>query len=299
MRNLISWLQAARLPSLSYILIPLCLGQVMSYYVNGSFDTYIFLITLLYGICNQLYIIFGNDYADKESDKLNKTYTMFSGGSRVIIDGKIPDLHIKYACIFFAIFMIFISLFLSFHLRQPFIFILSISSILLLYFYSYPPIKLSYRGGGEILQMIGVGLVLPLFGYLVQAPNINSFQWGILPSLLLLNLTSAMSTSLPDEPSDRLTKKQTSTVLLGDSKVKKIIILIEFFAILLLHYWAVTTMDQKRIDPMILSLYLIPLLSLFGLKGKPGEMSLQIFVFFSILTTLSSQLLILYFYLYV
>jgi 1,4-dihydroxy-2-naphthoate octaprenyltransferase len=183
-------------------------------------------------------------------------------------------------------------------LQQPIIFILSIFSILLLYFYSYPPIQLSYRGGGEILQMIGVGLILPLYGFLVQSPNINSFQWGILPSLLLLNLTSAMSTSLPDEPSDRLTKKQTSTVLLGDSRVKKIIILIELFAIFLLHYWAVTTMGKKLIEPMFLSLYLIPLLSLIGLKGKPGEISLQIFVFFSILTTLASQLLILYFYLY-
>ena len=77
------------------------------------------------------------------------------------------------------------------------------------------PVALSYRGGGELLQMVGVGLVLPLIGYVAQAGSFEGFPWMLLAVALPLELTCAMCTALPDQPSDAAAGKRTTAVWMG------------------------------------------------------------------------------------
>ena len=109
--NIQNWLQASRLPSQSYIFLPLLLGQSYYFFQNLSLDLTLFFLIQGFGIANQLYIVFANDYADRETDSLNTTYTMFSGGSRVIVENKIPPLSIlKAAYLMAGICLIFASI---------------------------------------------------------------------------------------------------------------------------------------------------------------------------------------------
>ena len=53
---------------------------------------------------------------------------------------------------------------------------LVIFALLLLWLYSFKPVRLSYRGGGEILQALGTALVLPLLGFYAQSGSLAPFR---------------------------------------------------------------------------------------------------------------------------
>ncbi|MDF3818528.1 prenyltransferase [Leptospira sp. 96542] len=290
-----SWLQAARLPSLSYILIPLLLGQSLVYSQTHTIDLYSLSLVILFGISNQLYIIFGNDYADLEADKINTTFTIFSGGSRVLAEEKLKPSQIKNACILFAVLSLSFSVLLSYETKSFLHILLGVFAIFLLQFYSYPPVKLSYRGGGEFLQMIGVGFVLPIFGYYANTNEFYQFPWELIPALLLINFSSAISTSLPDAPSDKLSNKNTAVVRFGDVHAKLIILITELIVLLYIFYLNFFLWNTKQIEFYFLIFPII--FSLIGWRGKPGQNALSIFVFFSILYSLSVQIYFIIFYL--
>lgn len=68
--------------------------------------------------------------------------------------------------------------------------------------------------------MIGVGGILPLVGFSARSGTIASFPWFILIATLPINLGCAIATSLPDEPSERLSEKRTASVLLGTRRAQ-------------------------------------------------------------------------------
>jgi 1,4-dihydroxy-2-naphthoate octaprenyltransferase len=78
MNTTIVWLKASRLPSQSYIFLPLLFGQAYYVFQGGKLDLYILLLVHLFGLFNQLYIVYANDYADIEADRLNNTFNIFS-----------------------------------------------------------------------------------------------------------------------------------------------------------------------------------------------------------------------------
>ena len=72
----------------------------------------------------------------------------------------------------------------------------------LLWLYSYPPVRAAYRGGGEIVQGLGVGVVLPLVGFYVQAGTVEGFPWPALLPCFLLGWASNVTTG-PARPDRR------------------------------------------------------------------------------------------------
>ena len=67
-KNLLAWIQASRLPSQSYIFLPILLGQAAWVYQGGTIDWRAFLLIQLFGLFDQLYIVYANDYADYRDD---------------------------------------------------------------------------------------------------------------------------------------------------------------------------------------------------------------------------------------
>ncbi|MFN2267949.1 MAG: prenyltransferase, partial [Desulfonatronovibrio sp.] len=116
---------------------------------------------------------------------------------------------------------------------------LILSGMALLWAYSFGPFRLSYRGGGELLQMLGVGGVLPMVGYLAQHGSLAGISWPYMGLMLLLALSCAMSTSLPDEPSDRLCLKRSSSVILGSCLNQRVILALNALAFFLLVFFII------------------------------------------------------------
>jgi 1,4-dihydroxy-2-naphthoate octaprenyltransferase len=142
-----------------------------------------------------------NDYYDFEADKYNRQFG-FSGGSGVL--QKYPEL--KEPTRYLAFIFIIISLILTIVLASisfiPFwsIVFIGIGSFFS-WFYSAPPIRLSYRGVGEVPHFIA-GLMNAAWGYMMLTGTIDLVLiiFAIPLSVHLLNVILIFE--IPDKEAD-------------------------------------------------------------------------------------------------
>ncbi len=220
-----AWLQASRLPAQLFIFPALLLGQGL-YAFGGDYTLSIatFIIVHLYGVFMHLFIVYANDYADFETDTINLTFTPFTGGSRVLVEGALKKADLKKGAFLMAFLSIATGIYLSALVGSALPLIVILIGILLMFAYSFGPIKLSYRGYGESLQAIGVGVVLPVVGFLAHGGTFDAIPWGIVIAFVPAQYAMAIGTALPDEPSDRLTDKRTTPVNIGINGARQVMI---------------------------------------------------------------------------
>lgn len=217
-----AWVQAARPLAAANVAVPLILGQVLAYAVSGEFSWRLFGAVQLLGALNQMFIVFANDFADREADAINPSPSVVSGGSRVIQEGKLSPEALRKAAWIMLAAMLLLSLVLAVGGRwwlPPMV----LGGAALLWAYSFAPLRLSYRGYGELLQGLGVGVVLPLIGFYVQAGSFGSrgFPWLGLWPCFLLGYVGNLLTSLPDYPGDRAANKRTYAVRRGQFEARQ------------------------------------------------------------------------------
>lgn len=228
-----AWLQASRLPSQVYLFLPLLLGQLLAWRVTGEWSWLVFVLVQAFGLFDQLYIVYANDVADEDTDRDNATATVYSGGSKVLVDKVLsPAALLRAAWIMAGLAIgstVMIGIIAGHWLPLP----LAIVGIGLLWAYSFPPLRLSYRGGGELLQTLGLGGVLPLLAFAAQAGNLSGFPWLLFTVLLPLNLATAIATALPDAPSDARANKRTLAVEHGLGPARRFMLVLAAGALLL------------------------------------------------------------------
>ena len=216
LRTLRNWAQAARLPSHIKILFPLFYGQAFAFAQTGRFDVSMGLLLWVYAGLEQVYIVFWNDFADAQADVANEEPTLFSGGSRVIPERKISRKALFVAGGLAALGILLIGLTITLGYQRLWTLPMFVAGLALLWMYSFPPIKLNYRGMGEVLQGLGCGVLLPMVGYYCQVGSLSAFPWLFLIPFFLFHTTSSIATSLPDAPADRKVIKRTIPVLIGN-----------------------------------------------------------------------------------
>ena len=205
------WIQAARPLAHVNIVVPLLLGQVAAWHVTGRFDAWWLAAALGWGVLDHLFVIFANDYADREGDT-GRT-TVLSGGSGVIPQGKLAAADLAAAAQVSAIGLMAYSCVLTYLGRTwtPFY---ALAALLLMWLYSFRPLRMSYRGGGELLQGIGIGIGLPSLGFYLQTSTVFAPGWVIWPTALL-GVCSNVLTALPDFEDDLRAQKRTWPVRYG------------------------------------------------------------------------------------
>ncbi len=266
-----AWIQASRLPSQTYIFFPLLLGQAMAFSVTGELYLALAVAIHITGLFIQLFIVFANDYADVEADKDNFTYTSFTGGSRVLVEGLITPLALKKAILVTIVLNLGLGLLYTFFYDRELSLLFIILALLLLWMYSYRPVQLSYRGGGEFLQVFGVAIILPLLAFYIQNGSLADFNTRTLVTIIPIHLSCALSTTLPDTPSDKRNHKHTASVVFGISSVKLAIILLNSISFLLfLFYFDITLKSLLLVlaVPVLLTFYMITTLPKVQLDSK-------------------------------
>ena len=215
------FLRATRLPFLSATLIPVAIGLAIAA-ANGFFDVLTAVLTVVGAAAVHLGLNVANDVFDTRlgADDANVNPTQYSGGSRVIQYGLVSLSGMqRLGLVFYAVATVIGLLLLALR-PSPALLAIGILGIILSVGYTAPPLKLVYRGLGEITTAIGFGPLMLLGAYVVQsggsietAAVVASLPVAILVALILY------VNEVPDRPSDARAGKRTLVVRLPQRTV--------------------------------------------------------------------------------
>jgi 1,4-dihydroxy-2-naphthoate octaprenyltransferase len=211
------WVRASRAPFLSASLVPVLLGALAARYRTGSFNLTSFLATLGGIACIHLGANLANDYFDHKTgcDMQNPDPTPFSGGSRVIQDGLISSRAIMAASAAFFVAGAAFGLYLNGLVRGNAVLLIGLTGIAGGLFYTALPVKLSYRGLGEVAVFFCFGPLLVAGSYLVQAGRLDFWVFAVSVPAGLLVLAILLVNEVLDVEWDRRGGKNTLVVALG------------------------------------------------------------------------------------
>lgn len=157
----------------------------------------------------QLSISFSNDYFDVEVDKLGSP-TLFSGGSRILVENPTLRKSALWIALGLNIFSLIVGVLFLVSYSYPTWFLGVVVVINIIgWLYSAPPIKLAYRGYGELLTAISIGFFVPVIGYLVAMGYLNDKGLLFTIPLVLYALSTILLVEIPDMEADRLGQKRT------------------------------------------------------------------------------------------
>lgn len=213
------WIKALRAPFFTASIVPVILGSSIAIAYNDAFNLPYFILTLIGVVSLQAGGNMLNDYFDYKSgaDIINQTPTPFSGGSRVLVDGLLKPQSILQAAILSITLGLGIGSFLAYKLGTVII-LLGVLGVLCEVVYSAPPLKLVYRGLGEVVVGLAFGPLIVLGSYYVQTQTIS--KPPIVASLPISFLIVAVLyiNEFPDYKADKEVGKNQLVVLLGQEK---------------------------------------------------------------------------------
>jgi 1,4-dihydroxy-2-naphthoate octaprenyltransferase len=202
-------IQVARPQFLIASLALFTIGAFGAILLGASYSLPRMLLGYLIILPAHLSISYSNDYFDVEVDKHGKP-TLFSGGSGILVKNpqlRKPALWIAIALTFCSVVLGILFLILY---SYPIWFLGYVAaSNLVGWFYSAPPLRLAYRGFGELLTAFTSGCILPGMGVLVVRGYLNSDGLLFTIPLTLYGLAFILSVEIPDMEADRLGDKET------------------------------------------------------------------------------------------
>lgn len=220
------WVFAAKPDSWQKLLVPFVLGQAIglgpALDAGRGFSIAACASGLAFTVLDLLFIVFLNDWGDREVDAIKRR--MFPDGCspKTIPDGILPARALLVAGLGAALATLVVGALGAAHAARPELALLAGLAVAIFGAYTFPPLALNYRGGGELLEALGVGVVLPWVNALFQGgPAWSPLYAAVLPGAALLALASALASGLSDEESDRAGGKRTFTTALGNTAVRR------------------------------------------------------------------------------
>lgn len=225
-----TWLRATRPLAQANLAPPLVLGCALACAGGTPWSWTGLAFALVWGWVAQCMIVFVNDANDADIDGLNTTPTAFSGGSRVVVDGSLSRLQLERGALLATFVLIALSCLAAWLWRQPVLLLCALLTYAASRCYSAPPFQLSRREGGEWLQALGMGLVLPLAGHAAQGGMLSQFPLAACIPAVMLGYAGHICTALPDLRADAKVGKRSIAVRLGSSRARAMVVACLAFA---------------------------------------------------------------------
>lgn len=222
-RLALGWLvlRTTRLPFLTATIVPVVLGIAIAAR-QGFFDLPTALLTVLGAAFVQLGLNVANDVFDtvQGADDANVTPTQYSGGSRVIQYGLVSLRQMAGLAAAFYALAAAVGLALLALRGSPALLAIGVIGFIVSIGYTAPPLKLVYRGLGEVAVAVGFGPLMLLGAYVVQTRGALSWEPAIasLPIALLVALILYVN-EIPDRRGDARAGKRTLPVRLSKAAV--------------------------------------------------------------------------------
>lgn len=209
------WWQAIRLHFTFPTFLPVLLGTAIAILETRIFNVWLFFAVLITTIFHHLGLNLADDYYDYQyGTDLKHSPDPYAGGSGVLTAGLLTPQAIKMAAIgCYATVMLF-GLGIAYYAGW-WVIGLGAFGILCSFYYTAPPLRLAYRGLGEVTIWINFGPVLCLGSYYIQAHKISLA--AILLSIIMGSLIFCVivANEIPDHPTDQATNKRTLIVKYG------------------------------------------------------------------------------------
>jgi len=196
-----------------------------------------------------------NDYFDHLStnDDINKHATPFSGGSRVIQEKLLKPRQLLIGGLVSFAAVGVIGLIFVFFVNVALIWF-GLAGIILSYFYTAPPLRIGYRGFGEIIVFLICGPLSVIGTYFLFTGMITlkSILLSIPVGLLIFSIL--FINEFPDYEADKAVNKRHLVVRMGRQKAR-----IVFTSVIALTYLSVIIPIALRIFPLYLLIFLLTL----------------------------------------
>lgn len=288
-------IKLGRFPFLGAGLILYAAGGLLADVQTGQFSIERFIMGYAIVMPAHLSVSYSNDYYDFENDNPDAV-TSYTGGSGVL--QRHPEL--RGFARNFAVTLIMLSVSISVLYASVYgnaiVVLLAVLGNLLGWFYSAPPIKLSYRGLGEIATSL-TGFIFPGMGYAVISGGLDTSLLLFSISLMLLQMVFIVNVEIPDLREDLEGGKRTLPVRIGVDGSRRIMVLSASAAALLFGLLEFSPRFAESINFLIMALLslmvTVPCLHAF-LSGsdtrddivRKSEIVMNSLVAFGILNTL-------------
>lgn len=211
------WLYAVKPGSWPKLFVPLVLGQSLGARFAGAFSWVGLVTGLLFTLGGVVFLVLVNDWADVEVDRIKRARFPDGCSPKAVADDIVPRHAALLVALGAALFSMAAATVGAVLLERPLLAACGAGGYALFVAYSLPPLRLNYRGGGELLEALGVGVALPWFNALTQTDAALRFHVPTLVGFSSLALASAIASGLSDEETDRQGHKRTFVTMFGNA----------------------------------------------------------------------------------
>lgn len=216
------WIYAIKPASWPKLLVPLAFGQALAFWAApDAFTLHAAAFAAAFTLLDGLFIVLLNDWGDREIDALKRRLFPDGCSPKTLPDKILPPHHLLAAGAAAGALALLAAAAAEHLLPRPHLTVASLAALLLFVAYTLPPLRLNYRGGGEALEALGVGVALPALSAFAHLGDLPLQAAAPLVGFALLAFASALASTLADETSDRLGGKRTAATLLGNAATRR------------------------------------------------------------------------------
>jgi 1,4-dihydroxy-2-naphthoate octaprenyltransferase len=209
------YLRASRLPFLTGSLFPVAAAAALAYVTDQAWNFLFFGLTMLGVAALHLGANLVNDYYDSfGSDPLNRNFTPFSGGSRVIQNQEMSPGHVKFLAFLLLGLGVGCGLILI-YLGRPWVALVGLLGLGAALFYSASPLQLMSGGLGELIIFLAFGPLLTWGAYYVQTGKLSLVGAAVSLPLAFLITAIIWINEFPDLEADLAAGKRHLVARLG------------------------------------------------------------------------------------
>lgn len=192
------------------------LGVAIAHYAGQDIDGPLYLGGQLVVWSCQLMTHYSNEYFDLDADRANGSPTAWSGGSRVLPEGRLlPQVALLTALLFGGLALLLMLPVAAMAPAPLFSLGLFVTAIMLAWLYSSPPLYLNRRGLGEVAGGVLVPGLTALIGFQLQTGVVSRLLLLAIVPLMLMQFAMLLAVNFPDAEGDATVGKRTLVVLLG------------------------------------------------------------------------------------
>ncbi len=227
----------ARAPFLSSIISPLIAGTLLAISINDSGNLLGFLFVLIMGVGLHIATNVYNDIYDTKqgTDKINVHRNEFSGGSGILLDH--PDMmpnmyHLARSGLILALIAMVALMLVVEKSLWPHLIILYLFSAFFSKFYTAAPIKVAYRGFGEIAVWFAFGPMAIMVAAVSQNVAVHPVILTAMPATGISTLSILLLGQMIDLEADKSTGKWGVAARLGTRATSYIYLLVQILLML-------------------------------------------------------------------